>query len=507
MLVAGFQGVSHRQGRDDARPRRLGHHRRRARRRDRRRGVRDLHRRRRRVQRRPADRARRPQAARRLASRRCSRWRRPAPACCSCARSSTPATTASASTADRASRGPRYLCRRRGGDHGTPTDHRRHPLHRRGAHHAPRRPGQPGRRRPHLHRARRRERQRRHDHPERAGVRGRVAPTCRSPSRAPTCATARRRSTRSSPSVGIVRVAEDPTMGKVSVVGAGMKSHPGRRREGVRHARRRGHQHRDDLHLADQDLLRRRRRPRRRRPCARCTRRSSSAPTTSRPEHPFGAADERVTASPSSAPPAPSGTVMLGSCASARFPAREIVPFASERSAGRELEGGADRPGRSPTSRSRASTSRSSPPAATTSREWAPRFADAGASWSTTPRACRRDPEVPLVVSEVNPEALDGHKGIIANPNCSTMQLMVALKPIHDAAGIERLIVSTYQSVSGTGRQGRGRGARGARPTRSCTAWSRAAPAGLPATRSRSTSSAAPATSPTATTTPTRSAR
>jgi aspartate-semialdehyde dehydrogenase len=63
----------------------------------------------------------------------------------------------------------------------------------------------------------------------------------------------------------------------------------------------------------------------------------------------------------------------------------------------------------------------------------------------------RRDPEVPLVVSEVNPDALEGHKGLIANPNCSTMQLMVALKPIHAAAGIERLIVSTYQSVSGTG--------------------------------------------------------
>ena len=55
------------------------------------------------------------------------------------------------------------------------------------------------------------------------------------------------------------------------------------------------------------------------------------------------------------------------------------------------------------------------------------------------------------MVAEVNPDALEGHKGLIANPNCSTMQLMVALKPIHDAAGIERLIVSTYQSVSGTG--------------------------------------------------------
>ena len=81
-------------------------------------------------------------------------------------------------------------------------------------------------------------------------------------------------------------------------------------------------------------------------------------------------------------------------------------------------------------------------------------------SWSTTPRSWRRDPEVPLVVAEVNPEALDGHQGLIANPNCSTMQLMVALKPIHDAAGIERLIVSTYQSVSGTGVRGRARSSR-----------------------------------------------
>ena len=55
------------------------------------------------------------------------------------------------------------------------------------------------------------------------------------------------------------------------------------------------------------------------------------------------------------------------------------------------------------------------------------------------------------MVSEVNPDALEGHRGLIANPNCSTMQLMVALKPIHEAAGIDRLIVSTYQSVSGTG--------------------------------------------------------
>jgi aspartate-semialdehyde dehydrogenase len=88
---------------------------------------------------------------------------------------------------------------------------------------------------------------------------------------------------------------------------------------------------------------------------------------------------------------------------------------------------------------------------ASTSREWAPRFVEAGATVVDNSSAFRRDPEIPLVVSEVNPHHLEGHRGLIANPNCSTMQLMVALAPIHREAGIERLIVSTYQSVSGTG--------------------------------------------------------
>ena len=103
-------------------------------------------------------------------------------------------------------------------------------------------------------------------------------------------------------------------------------------------------------------------------------------------------------------------------------------------------------------------------------------------------------------------EALDGHQGLIANPNCSTMQLMVALKPIHDAAGIERLIVSTYQSVSGTGVKAVER-ARGPDARRRCTAMALPARRRSTRTRSRSTCSAAPATSPTATTTPTKSAR
>jgi aspartate-semialdehyde dehydrogenase len=66
----------------------------------------------------------------------------------------------------------------------------------------------------------------------------------------------------------------------------------------------------------------------------------------------------------------------------------------------------------------------------------------------------RMDPDVPLVVPEVNPEAIDGHKGIIANPNCSTIQMLVACKPIHDAYRIKRIVVATYQAVSGTGAKG-----------------------------------------------------
>jgi aspartate-semialdehyde dehydrogenase len=87
------------------------------------------------------------------------------------------------------------------------------------------------------------------------------------------------------------------------------------------------------------------------------------------------------------------------------------------------------------------------------SREWAPRFVAAGATVIDNSSAFRRDPEIPLVVSDVNPHALEGHRGLIANPNCSTMQMLVALAPIHRAVGIERLVVATYQSVSGTGKK------------------------------------------------------
>ena len=92
---------------------------------------------------------------------------------------------------------------------------------------------------------------------------------------------------------------------------------------------------------------------------------------------------------------------------------------------------------------------------ATTSREFAPKFAAAGAVVVDNSSAWRNDPEVPLVVSEVNPEAaLERPKGIIANPNCTTMAAMPVLKPLHDEAGLVKLIASTYQAVSGSGLAG-----------------------------------------------------
>ena len=85
------------------------------------------------------------------------------------------------------------------------------------------------------------------------------------------------------------------------------------------------------------------------------------------------------------------------------------------------------------------------------SLELAPIAVKEGAIVVDNSSAWRMDPKVPLVVPEVNPEALDGHKGLIANPNCSTIQMLVAAKPIHDAFKIKRIVVSTYQAVSGSG--------------------------------------------------------
>ncbi|HEY1522478.1 MAG TPA: aspartate-semialdehyde dehydrogenase [Solirubrobacteraceae bacterium] len=145
------------------------------------------------------------------------------------------------------------------------------------------------------------------------------------------------------------------------------------------------------------------------------------------------------------------GQTMLAVIRERDFPASEVVPFASERSAGMELDGRIVQ-GLSDESIQGFDIALFSA-GASVSREWGPRFVDAGAIVVDNSSAFRRDPEIPLVVSEVNPQALERHRGLIANPNCSTMQLLVALAPIHRAAGIERLVVSTYQSVGGTGKK------------------------------------------------------
>ena len=152
------------------------------------------------------------------------------------------------------------------------------------------------------------------------------------------------------------------------------------------------------------------------------------------------------------------GTLMLRLLREREFPASEIVAFASARSVGRVLQG-AGPDGADLTVQGLGEESIQGfdlalfSAGSSTSGEWAPRFAAAGAVVVDNSSRWRMNDDVPLVVSEVNPEALAGHHGIVANPNCSTMQMVVALKPIHDAAGIERLVISTYQAVSGTGKQ------------------------------------------------------
>jgi aspartate-semialdehyde dehydrogenase len=152
------------------------------------------------------------------------------------------------------------------------------------------------------------------------------------------------------------------------------------------------------------------------------------------------------------------GTLMLGLLRERAFPASEIVAFASARSVGRVLQG-ATAGGSDLTVQGLDEESIQGFDLAlfsaggSTSGEWAPRFAAAGAVVVDNSSRWRMNDDVPLVVSEVNPAALAGHRGIVANPNCSTMQMVVALKPIYDVAGIERLVISTYQAVSGSGLQ------------------------------------------------------
>ena len=148
------------------------------------------------------------------------------------------------------------------------------------------------------------------------------------------------------------------------------------------------------------------------------------------------------------------GTVMLEILAERSFPIRELRLLATARSAGTAVDFGGhtviieDVATADPAGIDIALFSAG----ATGSRAHAPRFAEAGAVVIDNSSAWRMDPEVPLVVSEVNPHAIaDAVKGIIANPNCTTMAAMPVLKVLHEDAGLERLIVSTYQAVSGSG--------------------------------------------------------
>lgn len=151
------------------------------------------------------------------------------------------------------------------------------------------------------------------------------------------------------------------------------------------------------------------------------------------------------------------GGVMRRILAEREFPVAEIRYFASARSAGTTLPWGdeqvvvEDATLADPSGLDVALFSAGG----ATSRELAPKFAAAGAIVVDNSSAWRMDPDVPLIVSEVNPGAVrDARRGIIANPNCTTMAAMPVLKPLHDEAGLVRLIVSTYQAVSGAGLAG-----------------------------------------------------
>ncbi|PKZ42642.1 aspartate-semialdehyde dehydrogenase [Kytococcus schroeteri] len=159
------------------------------------------------------------------------------------------------------------------------------------------------------------------------------------------------------------------------------------------------------------------------------------------------------------------GTVMLRLLTERKVPVGTLRLFASARSAGKQVEWtdgtGATRTltvedvAATPTEELRGIDIALFSAGGGTSREHSPRFAEAGAVVIDNSSAFRGDPEVPLVVSEVNPEAAkDRPKGIVANPNCTTMAAMPVLKVLHDEAGLEALQVATYQAVSGSGLAG-----------------------------------------------------
>src|SRR5437764_827414 len=147
------------------------------------------------------------------------------------------------------------------------------------------------------------------------------------------------------------------------------------------------------------------------------------------------------------------GTKMLQVLAERKFPVAELIPVASERSVGKEVEFR----GKKYKVVSMLDGIAAKPDVAlfsaggSTSLEWAPKFAAAGITVIDNSSAWRMDPSKKLVVPELNADALTAEDKIIANPNCSTIQMVVALNPLHKKYKIRRIVVSTYQSVTGTG--------------------------------------------------------
>jgi aspartate-semialdehyde dehydrogenase len=153
------------------------------------------------------------------------------------------------------------------------------------------------------------------------------------------------------------------------------------------------------------------------------------------------------------------GREMLQTLADRKFPVDEVAALASERSAGREVSFGDDKVLKVQDLAKfdfKGWDIALSSPGAKVSAEHSPRAASAGCVVVDNTSHFRMDPDVPLVVPEVNADAIAGYtkRGIIANPNCSTIQMVVALKPLHQLGTIKRVVVSTYQSVSGAGKDG-----------------------------------------------------
>lgn len=147
------------------------------------------------------------------------------------------------------------------------------------------------------------------------------------------------------------------------------------------------------------------------------------------------------------------GTKMLQILAERNFPVTELVPVASEKSVGKEIEFKGKKykvVGMKEAIAAKPAVALFSA-GGNTSLEWAPQFAETGITVIDNSSAWRMDPTKPLIVPEINADVLTANDKIIANPNCSTIQMVVALNPLHKKYGIKRIVVSTYQSVTGTG--------------------------------------------------------